>query len=143
MSKAKQAWGGRPKRAFRVGLQTRQNINPTRLLPSPVRRRVKSGMRGISGIMAMEQRLATDIDGRTTERSRTRVLAEQLGKESDPSDQARSWPRFLASPLGLVLSLVVVLAALVMADRVMSHGYRLTAQWGPNGRVELAPPQGR
>jgi hypothetical protein len=38
-----------------------------------------------------------------------------------------------------LLTCAIVLALLLLAERVMANRYRLGLQWGPDKRIELAP----
>lgn len=41
---------------------------------------------------------------------------------------------------GVIGTTILAMLALVICERVMAHGYRLGAQWGPDRKIDLAPP---
>ncbi len=49
------------------------------------------------------------------------------------------WGAITRNRLSLTAAGVFVIAVVVVVERVMDHGYRFGAQWGPDKRFELAP----
>jgi hypothetical protein len=50
------------------------------------------------------------------------------------------WRTLTKNRRSTVTAIVVLIALVAMAERVMAHGYHLGAQWGPDKRFELTPP---
>jgi len=49
------------------------------------------------------------------------------------------WRAVTQSRLSMIVASIVVAGAIIVTDLVMTHGYKIGVQWGPETRFELAP----